>query len=158
GEWVVHVNQYGRWLALVVFGVLGVTLLVPALADVFARPFVKAGATMQRREHDRTSTGSSMILGISAGLLWTPCAGPILGLILASVAVEGTRASSALMLAAFGLGAATALALALAAGSRVLSWMKRSLGVEAWVRRGIGVAVLAGVAGIALGWDTGILA
>ncbi len=35
--------------------------------------------------------------------------------------------------------------------------MKRSLGVGEWVRRGLGVAVLASVAAIALGLDTGFL-
>ena len=35
--------------------------------------------------------------------------------------------------------------------------MKRSLGAEEWIRRGLGVAVLVGVVAIALGWDTGIL-
>ena len=35
--------------------------------------------------------------------------------------------------------------------------MKRSLGAEEWIRRGLGVAVLVGVVAIAFGWDTGIL-
>ena len=35
--------------------------------------------------------------------------------------------------------------------------MKRSLGVGEWIRRGLGVAVLAAVVAIALGLDTGFL-
>jgi len=35
--------------------------------------------------------------------------------------------------------------------------MKKSLGAQEWIRRGLGVAVLAGVLAIAMGWDTGIL-
>jgi thiol-disulfide isomerase/thioredoxin len=35
--------------------------------------------------------------------------------------------------------------------------MKKSLGAEEWIRRGLGVAVLVGVVAIALGWDTGVL-
>ncbi len=35
--------------------------------------------------------------------------------------------------------------------------MKRGLGAEEWVRRGLGVAVVAGVVVIALGWDTRFL-
>ncbi len=35
--------------------------------------------------------------------------------------------------------------------------MKRALGTGEWIRRGLGVAVLAGVAAIALGFDTGFL-
>ena len=35
------------------------------------------------------SVGKSLLLGVSTGLLWAPCAGPILGLILTGAAVEG---------------------------------------------------------------------
>jgi cytochrome c biogenesis protein CcdA/thiol-disulfide isomerase/thioredoxin len=158
GEWIVRANQLGRTLALIAFAVFGVTLLLPSLADRLARPFVKFGGAVQRQGEARATTGGSILLGMAAGLLWTPCAGPILGLILAAVAVAGTNASSALMLVAFAGGAACALAVALLIGGRALRWMKQSLGAEAWIRRGLGMAVIAGVISIALGWDTSILA
>ena len=47
--------------------------------------------------------------------------------------------------------------MALLAGNKVFAMMKRSLGAEEWIRRGLGVAVLVGVVAIAMGWDTGIL-
>jgi cytochrome c biogenesis protein CcdA/thiol-disulfide isomerase/thioredoxin len=158
GDWVVRANQYGRVVAMVVFAVLGVTLLVPALAEMLARPLVRLGAAAQREGERQPAIGGSLLLGVSVGLLWAPCAGPILGLILAGVALQGPGTRSALLLLAFGGGAACALALALLAGNRVFQLMKRSLGSELWIRRGLGVAVLAGVVGIALGWDTGVLA
>ena len=54
-------------------------------------------------------------------------------------------------------GAATSLALALLVGGRVFAAMKRSLGAGEWMRRGLGVAVLAAVVAIAFGLDTGFL-
>src|SRR5262245_27170109 len=157
GDWVVRANQWGRLAALVVFALVGTTLLVPALAEAIARPFVRAGRAIEQR-HTTSSVFSSLLLGVGVGLLWTPCAGPILGLILATVAVNGTTASSGLLLLAFAAGAATALSLALWAGGRILAWMKRSLGAELWIRRALGAAVIVGVAAIALGADTGVLA
>jgi thiol-disulfide isomerase/thioredoxin len=62
-----------------------------------------------------------------------------------------------LLLVAYAAGAATSLALALLIGGRVFAAMKRSLGVGEWIRRGLGVAVLGGVAVIALGLDTSFL-
>jgi thiol-disulfide isomerase/thioredoxin len=47
---------------------------------------------------------------------------------------------------------------ALLASGRVIGWLKRSFGVEEWVRRVLGVAVVAGVVVIAMGWDTRFLA
>ena len=100
---------------------------------------------------------ASFLLGVATGFLWAPCAGPILGLILTGAALEGANAQTSFLLLAYAAGAATSLALALLVGGRVFAAMKRSLGAGEWIRRGLGVAVLAGVAAIALGLDTGFL-
>ena len=81
----------------------------------------------------------------------------MLGLILTGAALNGANVGTTLLLLAYALGAATSLALALAVGGRVFAAMKRSLGVGEWVRRGLGVAVLAAVVAISFGLDTGLL-
>ena len=47
--------------------------------------------------------------------------------------------------------------MALLAGGRVFAALKRSLEAEVWIRRVLGVAVLAGVVAIAFGLDRGLL-
>jgi cytochrome c biogenesis protein CcdA/thiol-disulfide isomerase/thioredoxin len=158
GAWVVRANQIGRILAIIIFALLGLTLLFPGLAEYFTRPLVRFGGRVQSGSGEASpSVGRSLLLGMSTGLLWAPCAGPILGLILAGAALQGPSAHIALLLLSFSLGAASSLAIALLVGNKVFSWMKKSLGAEEWIRRGLGVAVLAGVVAIAMGWDTGIL-
>jgi cytochrome c biogenesis protein CcdA/thiol-disulfide isomerase/thioredoxin len=157
GAWIVRANQIGRIVAIVIFAILGLTLLFPGLAEILSRPFVRFGGRVQGQSDAAPSVGRSLILGVSTGLLWAPCAGPILGLILTGAAVEGASAHTVFLLLAFAAGAAAALAVALFAGNRVFALMKRSLGAEEWIRRGLGVAVLAGVVAVAFGWDTGIL-
>src|SRR3984893_17915852 len=159
GGWAVQANEYGRTIAIVVLAVLGLTLLFPSLADRLTRPLVAAGA---RLSESAGAGGSptvlpSFLLGIATGLLWAPCAGPILGLILTGAALNGANAQTSLLLLAYALGAATSLALALLVGGRVFGAMKRSLGAGEWIRRGLGVAVLLAVAAIASGFDTGFL-
>lgn len=102
--------------------------------------------------------GSSLVLGAATGMLWAPCAGPILGLLITGAALNGASLGTSLLLPAYAAGAATSLAIALLIGGRVFAMMKRSLGAGEWIRRGLGVAVLAGVAAIAFGLDTGLLA
>ena len=99
----------------------------------------------------------SLLLGVATGLLWAPCAGPLLGLILTGAALQGANARTSLLLLAYAAGAATSLAIALLVGGRVFAAMKRSLRVTEWIRRGLGVAVLAAVLAIALGLDSGFL-
>src|SRR5277367_5306609 len=157
GAWVVRANQIGRILAMVIFGILGLALLFPGIAEYMSRPFVRLGGRVQGRGDEKPGIGRSLLLGVSTGLLWAPCAGPILGLILTGAAIEGASAHTAFLLVAFAAGAGCSLAVALLAGNKVFALMKRSLGAEEWIRRGLGVAVLVGVVAIASGWDTGIL-
>jgi cytochrome c biogenesis protein CcdA/thiol-disulfide isomerase/thioredoxin len=162
GGWAVEANELGRLAALALLAVFGLALVFPALSDHFTRPLVALGdrlsASADRGAAARRSTIlPSLLLGVATGLLWAPCAGPVLGLILTGAALQGANAQTTLLLLAYAAGAATSLALALLVGGRVFALMKRSLGIGEWVRRGVGVAVLAGVAAIALGLDTGFL-
>ncbi|HEX4506311.1 MAG TPA: cytochrome c biogenesis protein DipZ [Alphaproteobacteria bacterium] len=161
GGWAVQANQAGRIAALALLAFFGITLLFPSLAEHVTRPLVGLGDRLSNRAQTGSSDGSrvasSFLLGIGTGLLWAPCAGPILGLVLTGAALEGATAKTSLLLLAYGLGAATSLAAALLIGGRLFKAMKRSLGAGEWIRRGLGVAVLAGVAAIAMGADTGLL-
>jgi cytochrome c biogenesis protein CcdA/thiol-disulfide isomerase/thioredoxin len=157
GHWVVRLNQGGRYVAIAIFLVLGLTLLFPSLAEALTRPLVRAGAKIQGGPSSEISVGKSFVLGISTGLLWAPCAGPILGLILTGAAIQGPGVRSSFLLLSYALGAATSLGIALLAGKKVFSAMKRSLSFDVWIRRVLGVAVIVGVVAIALGWDTNLL-
>ncbi|HEX5228224.1 MAG TPA: cytochrome c biogenesis protein DipZ [Bryobacteraceae bacterium] len=158
GAWVVRANQYGRWAAMVLLAIFGLTLVWTAFGDWVMRPFVKVGGELaQSGGEAQPSAGRSFLLGIATGLLWAPCAGPILGLILTGAALQGASERSALLLLAYAAGAAVSLTVAVLAGGQVFAALKRSLGAEVWIRRILGVAVLAGVAAIALGLDRGVL-
>jgi cytochrome c biogenesis protein CcdA/thiol-disulfide isomerase/thioredoxin len=157
GGWAVRANQFGRVAALVLFAVFGFTLLFSSLADRISRPIVQLGNRLSRNSDADTSVLNSFLLGIGTGLLWAPCAGPILGLILTGAALGGASTHTAVLLLSYAAGAATSLAVALLAGGRVFAAMKRSLGAEEWIRRALGVAVLVAVAAVALGLDRGVL-
>jgi len=157
GGWAVRANQFGRIAALILFGVFGLTLLFSSLAERLSRPLVQLGNRLSRNSDSGASVLNSFLLGIGTGLLWAPCAGPILGLILTGAALQGASAHTAILLLSYAAGAATSLAIALLAGGRLFAAMKRGLGVEEWIRRALGVAVLAAVAAVAFGLDRGVL-
>jgi cytochrome c biogenesis protein CcdA/thiol-disulfide isomerase/thioredoxin len=157
GGWAVRANQFGRIAALVLFAIFGLTLLFSSLADRLSRPLVRLGNRLSANSDSGASVLNSFLLGIGTGLLWAPCAGPILGLILTGAALQGASAHTALLLLSYAAGAATSLAVALLAGGRLFAAMKRGLGVEEWIRRALGVAVLAAVAAVAFGLDRGVL-
>jgi len=157
GAWAVRVNSYGRLLALLLLAAFGVALLSTRVAEWLARPVVALGNRLAGTGERPGSILPAITLGIATGLLWAPCAGPILGLILTGAAISGPSARTTLLLLAYALGAMTSLALAMLAGRRIAGAFRSSLGAAEWLRRGLGVAVLAGVVAIAAGWDTGVL-
>jgi cytochrome c biogenesis protein CcdA/thiol-disulfide isomerase/thioredoxin len=160
GAWAVRVNQYGRLAALVLLSAFAATLLSRRLADWLSRPFVAVGNRLLRSMPDGTSNLGplhSALLGAATGLLWAPCAGPILGLVLTGAAISGPNTHTTLLLFAYAAGAATSLAVAILAGGRVFATLKKSLGTGEWVRRGLGAAVLLAVIAIAFGWDSSVL-
>lgn len=157
GSWAAHANQAGRYVAMLVLALLGLALLSTRLAEWISRPFVTLGNRLSQRAGGGDSIWGAAGLGVATGLLWAPCAGPILGLLLTGAALNGANVQTTLLLLTYAAGAATSLGLALLLGGQVFALMKRSLGAGEWLRRALGVLVLCGVAAIALGLDTGLL-
>lgn len=163
GNWAVQANQYGRIAALALLALMGLALIAPRSAERLFRPVVALGSHFSSVKFQGSGTKKNIALpsfltGMATGLLWAPCAGPILGLILTGAAIEGPSLRTSLLLLAYAAGAVSSLALALLAGNRVFIALKRSLGIGEWFRKGLGVAVIAGVTAVALGLDTGLLA
>ncbi len=159
GGWAVRANEIGRWAALLLLSLFGVALIFPSISERMTRPLVALGSRLSERQPGQgESIWSSALLGVATGLLWAPCAGPILGIIFTAAAINGASFNTSLLLLAYALGAATSLALALIVGGSLFARMKRSLGATERIRQLLGVAVLVGVAAIALGLDTRVLA
>jgi cytochrome c biogenesis protein CcdA/thiol-disulfide isomerase/thioredoxin len=158
GAWLVAVNHYGRYVALCVLLLLGLMLLYPALGDRLLAPLMRWGGVLQQRADQRGGLLGAGLLGVALGFLWAPCAGPILGLILAGVALQGLNAYSLALLLSFALGAASSLVLALLAGKTLFTRLKKTLVFEHHFKRGLGLLVIIAVVILALGWDSRYLA
>ncbi|WP_438390129.1 cytochrome c biogenesis protein DipZ [Caballeronia sp. DA-9] len=154
-------SEYGRWIALALFTVFGVSLLFPESTANLSRPLSDLAERFVSRSQNDGATrriGSAISLGAATGLLWAPCAGPILGLILTSAALHGATWQTAVALGAYAGGAACSLAVVSGLGKRSLDMLKRSFGFGEGLRRAMGALVLLAVGAISLGVDTRILA
>jgi len=145
------VRRVGAGL-LVAFG--GV-MLVPALERRFSNlmtPLASSANAASKRLDGGGALASAFALGGLLGLVWSPCAGPLLGSTLALVAAAGGAPRGALLLGLFGLGAALPLvgaAYASRAGfGRVRGWVLAHAGATKRVMGGllvlVGVLILSG--------------
>jgi cytochrome c biogenesis protein CcdA/thiol-disulfide isomerase/thioredoxin len=124
-----------RTLAIAVVVVVGVSLVWPALGDLLGRPFY---ALARRRPGD---AGGGFLLGVSLGLLFTPCAGPVIGAVITVAATRSVTLDAVLITLAYGLGAGIVLLGVAIAARRGMSL--HAVRTRApLVRRALGVAIL----------------
>jgi cytochrome c biogenesis protein CcdA/thiol-disulfide isomerase/thioredoxin len=125
-----------RNVALALLFVVAATLLVPRLGDLVERPLLP----LTRRRPG--GLGGGFLLGVSLGLVFVPCAGPIFAYVAVRAASESLNAKAVLLTIAYSLGAAVPMLL-VALGGRELAARFRAT----WLRPALGVAIaLAGVA------------
>ena len=67
GAWAVHVNQYGRILALILLTAFALTLLSKQLADRIAQPFVALGNRMLQTSPTGGRAGAAVCSGWATG-------------------------------------------------------------------------------------------
>ncbi|WP_433735932.1 cytochrome c biogenesis protein DipZ [Pseudomonas putida] len=157
-EWVIQASNAGRHVALVVMVLFALSLISARVGDWLARPFVLLGNRLDPNSRKVSGPLGSLMIGIATGLLWAPCAGPILGVILSGAMLQGANAGTSLLLVAYGLGSALSLGVLIFAGRGLVNRLKPSIPVTGWLRRGAGVAVLVGAAVISTGADNVLLA
>jgi cytochrome c biogenesis protein CcdA/thiol-disulfide isomerase/thioredoxin len=157
-EWVIQASNTGRHVALVVMVLFALSLISARVGDWLARPFVLLGNRIDPNSRKMSGPLASIMIGVATGLLWAPCAGPILGVILTSAMLQGANAGTSLLLVAYGAGSALSLGTLIFAGRGLVNRLKPSIPVTGWLRRGAGVAVLAGAAVIATGANDLLLA
>jgi cytochrome c-type biogenesis protein len=92
------------------------------------------------------------------GLIWTPCAGPVLGSILTLIATSKDLATSSVLLVIYAVGAAIPM-LAIAYGGQAVTTRVRNIArVAPQLRQAFGVIVIAVAAATFLHYDTQIVA
>ncbi|MBP5943328.1 MULTISPECIES: cytochrome c biogenesis protein DipZ [unclassified Pseudomonas] len=157
-EWVIQASNTGRHIALIVMALFALSLISARVGDWLARPFVLLGNRLDPDASKKAGPTGSVMIGVATGLLWAPCAGPILGVILTGAMLQGANAQTSLLLLAYGAGSALSLGTLIFAGRGLVNRLKPSIPFTGWFRRGAGVAVLAAVAVISTGADKTLLA
>ena len=140
-------NDLLRNIAIGVVFVLAAILLFPRIGDLAGRPFHR----LARRNTADVSGG--FVLGLSLGLLFTPCAGPIIASIAVVAATRDFSADAVVVTLAYAFGAGVILlgiALAAQRGLNIAPLKARA----SYVRRGLGAVVAAAGVIMVLGLDT----
>ena len=139
-----------RNVGIAVLAIIGLGLLWPRLGDLLERPFARLPA----RQVDPDSNG--VVLGLGLGLLFVPCAGPVLATIAVVGASQQISAGAVVLTAAFGVGVGLPLLVLARAGEAIT----RRTGVlrrhARWMRSVGGVLMLLVAAAVGLNLTDGL--
>ncbi len=128
-------NESLRLAAAVLLMIFGLALIFEKVYDrVMARlqpVLARWSARLSGGAARRADAASGLLVGVSLGLVWTPCAGPILGSILTLASRTTDYLTVLLLMFAYSLGAGLPM-LAIAYGGQALT--ARLLKLGAWQR------------------------
>jgi cytochrome c biogenesis protein CcdA len=110
------------------------------------------------RTASRQGNIGGFVLGTTLGLVWTPCAGPVLGSILTIVATSKDSAWASLLLVVYAIGAAIPM-LAIAYGGQAVTTRVRSIArISPRLQQGFGIVVIGFAVASYFQYDTLIVA
>ncbi len=92
-----------RWTGIAVLAIVGVGLMIPKVGELLQRPFERVRPVQMDRG------GNGYVMGLALGLVFVPCAGPILASITVLAATNGVSWGLVALTLAFSAGIAIPL-------------------------------------------------
>jgi cytochrome c biogenesis protein CcdA/thiol-disulfide isomerase/thioredoxin len=123
------------WTGIVLLGLVGIGFVIPVIGEWLERPF----ARLVGRQPSSSSGG--FVIGLALGLVFVPCAGPVLAAITVLGATRDVHFETVLVTLAFAVGAVVPLLFIALAGGGLVHRV-RSVRTHAPVARQIGGVVL----------------
>jgi cytochrome c biogenesis protein CcdA/thiol-disulfide isomerase/thioredoxin len=99
------------WVGVVLLGLVGVGFLIPALGELLERPFARLVG------HQPSATSGGFVIGLALGLVFVPCAGPVLAAITVLGATRDVHFETVLVTLGFAIGAVVPLLFIALAGA-----------------------------------------
>lgn len=146
-----------RYIALCIVLFFGLTMVVPSFEHAFTaftQKIARVGTFLQKYSiiaHEHFING--FILGIALGLLWTPCAGPILATITTLAATGKTTFFTILITLAYSIGAAIPMLIFCFGGSKLMNSITNITPYTHAIRKIFGIIVIISALAIALHLD-----
>jgi cytochrome c biogenesis protein CcdA/thiol-disulfide isomerase/thioredoxin len=155
-----------RTIALVFLGIFGLALIFPAVFEKIIFELQQFSKKLLPTKDPSIKSPiktpkvkgviDGFLVGASLGLIWVPCAGPILGAILTLAVTQSDLAKTILLMLFYSMGAGIPMLVIAYGGNLVISKLKFLKQRGEQIKKISGIVLLVGVTFIALGLDVKI--
>ncbi len=157
-----------RVVAVVLIALFGIVMLVPRLRNGFelltsriasrggsgsGAPVARAGAGGAAGAARFAGFWSGLVVGLSLGLVWTPCVGPIMASVISLALTQQVNGGSVFITLAYTLGTSIPMFAVMLGGRALLTRVPALTRNTANIQKGFGVLMIVMAVAIGLGWD-----
>ncbi len=132
--------QHIAYGLLVVFGLI---LLLPFLETIFSKLTQPFSTRAEQITHKKNTVWGGLLIGVLIGIIWIPCAGPILGAALIQIITAQTNLESIIVLTAFSIGSGIPLLLIALFGQQMIERLNFFTRHVVLIRRTMGIIIIA---------------
>ncbi len=141
-----------RVVAVVVIAFFGLSLLVPSFQVLMEKLFSRLTA-FAPKQNNNDGFLSGLLVGVSLGLVWTPCVGPILASIITLAATSNVGTDAVIITLAYATGTSIPLLAITIGGRHLLTKHPWLLANTIRIQKGFGILMLITALAIFFSWD-----
>ncbi|MBN2625172.1 MAG: redoxin domain-containing protein [Spirochaetales bacterium] len=140
-----------RTAAVALIGVFGIILLFPSLQEQWER--FSSRFIRKKGGSEKSGFRGGLLTGMSLGLLWTPCVGPIMASVITLAVSRNVDGGAVLIILSYSLGTSLPMFALMAGGRKLLNRFPRLTSRAGSIQRVFGLVMIATALMIASGAD-----
>lgn len=140
-----------RYIAVGVIFVLGVSLFLPQTQVLLEKLVAKLATFLPSNASNKTGFFTGLLVGVSLGLIWTPCVGPILASVITLAVTSQVSFAAVFITLAYALGTGLPMLAIMYGGKRILDSQPWLTSHTAQIQRGFGIVMILVAVGLYFG-------
>jgi cytochrome c biogenesis protein CcdA/thiol-disulfide isomerase/thioredoxin len=137
-----------RSISVAILIIFGISLLIPQIQILFEKLFSKLSGLFSSQQNPNTGFFGGILIGISLGLIWTPCVGPIIASVITLAATSQVNTAAFFITLAYSLGTAIPMLVIMYGGRGLFAKIPWLLPNSAKIQKGFGVLMILTALGI----------
>lgn len=142
-----------RLVAIVIIAILGLTMVIPSLSRIMEGFISRLSSLFGQRSKQGSGLTAGFITGLSLGIVWSPCAGPILAAIATLAATGKVTFTVVLVTLAYVIGVGIPLFIFAYGGQQVITKTRFLSRYTGRIQQGFGVIMLLTAVAIYTNYD-----